>query len=135
MKYNYFQDAEFYTHLSPWEMNDVLFSDTLRANRDELRAILNKIRVALGLPITVTSWYRDAQHNEKAGGAKNSQHLNGEAVDIKCQNNALLLSTIQSLCKHGLELGQIITYGRTTIRFIHISLSTRGRVNQFLSYE
>ena len=136
MKYNHFTDREFYQSLEEHEINDVIFSDTLRDNRDELRAILNTIRDALGQPIIITSWYRDAMHNKKAGGVQNSQHLDGSAVDISARNNALLLSTIQSLCKHGLlELGQVISYGRTSIRFIHISLPTRGKVNQFLQYD
>jgi hypothetical protein len=35
-----------------------------------------------GIPINVTSGYRDPEHNEKAGGAKGSQHLHGNAIDI-----------------------------------------------------
>lgn len=135
MRYNYFQDSEFYALLSPKELVTVYNNDQLRENRDELRAILNEIRKSFGQPITINSWFRDPEHNELAGGKPSSQHLCGEAVDITSCNNDLLMATIRSLCKHGMELGQIIQYGSTVIRFIHISLATRGKVNQFLRYE
>jgi len=32
--------------------------------------------------VTITSGYRDAKHNKVIGGAKNSYHLTGEAVDF-----------------------------------------------------
>ena len=44
---------------------------------------LDKIREEWGHPIGVNSWYRPPQVNAEVGGAKNSQHLNGSAADIK----------------------------------------------------
>jgi ADP-Ribosyltransferase in polyvalent proteins/Peptidase M15 len=37
---------------------------------------------AYGQPLTVTSSYRDPAHNERVGGAKDSQHTHGNAYDI-----------------------------------------------------
>ena len=36
------------------------------------------------IPIVITSGYRSEEVNMKCGGAKNSNHLTGCAVDIKC---------------------------------------------------
>lgn len=44
---------------------------------------LDKIREEWGGPLLVTSWYRPPKINREVGGAKNSQHLNGGAADIK----------------------------------------------------
>ena len=44
---------------------------------------LDKIREALGHPIRVTSWYRPPAVNREVGGARFSQHINGNAVDIQ----------------------------------------------------
>ena len=44
---------------------------------------LQKLRDRLGKPIIITSGYRTPEHNKKVGGAPNSQHLHGTAVDIK----------------------------------------------------
>lgn len=43
---------------------------------------LDKIREDWGSPILVSSWYRPAAVNSAVGGASNSQHLYGRAVDI-----------------------------------------------------
>lgn len=43
---------------------------------------LDKIRMAWGSPIGITSWYRPADVNAEVGGVSNSQHILGSAVDI-----------------------------------------------------
>ncbi len=48
----------------------------------KLPKLLEKIRVALGKPITVNSGYRTPSYNAKIGGAKNSYHMKGMAADI-----------------------------------------------------
>lgn len=44
--------------------------------------VLDPLREAYGKPIRVNSGYRSARLNLVIGGAKNSQHMTGEAVDI-----------------------------------------------------
>lgn len=58
-------------------------TDKVKTNVLTLAKELDKIREAWGKPIIVTSWYRPAAVNKSVGGAKNSQHLYGAAVDIK----------------------------------------------------
>ncbi len=45
--------------------------------------LLQAIRKKIEKPITIMSGYRCEKHNSKQGGAKHSQHLLGNAVDIK----------------------------------------------------
>lgn len=43
----------------------------------------DKIRLlAILFPLSVTSWLRSRKHNAQVGGAANSQHLSGLAMDI-----------------------------------------------------
>ena len=44
--------------------------------------VLDPLHEAYGKPIYVNSGYRSARLNLVVGGAKNSQHMTGEAVDI-----------------------------------------------------
>lgn len=55
----------------------------LFANIKELAENLQKIRDFIGIPILILSAYRSPKHNKKVGGAKNSQHLQGKAADLK----------------------------------------------------
>ncbi len=48
----------------------------------ELLELLEEVREAYGKPIVITSGYRCPARNVKVGGAKNSSHLAGLAVDI-----------------------------------------------------
>jgi uncharacterized protein YcbK (DUF882 family) len=49
----------------------------------QLAKNLQVLRDAVGKSISITSGYRSPQHNKKIGGAKDSQHVKGMAVDIK----------------------------------------------------
>ena len=49
----------------------------------ELAKNLQIIRNEINEPITINSGYRSPQYNELIGGAKNSQHLQCKAADLK----------------------------------------------------
>jgi putative chitinase len=51
---------------------------------------LDKIRIDTNSPIIVTSWSRPPAVNKSVGGATNSQHLYGGAVDIFCKGQNIL---------------------------------------------
>lgn len=135
-KLNCFQHSEFTKKLNNKELQDLKEQPELIENLEEFRARLNILRFLLGMPITINSWYRDAEHNKRENGEPTSQHLTGAAVDITCRNNRQLLEVInKTITQWGVEYGQIIVYGKINIRFIHISLPTSKHINQYLQYE
>ena len=95
----------------------------IKANILALAKELDKVREAWGSAIGVTSWYRPPTVNREVGGASQSQHLTGSAVDIY-PYNAKDLAFEQFLdSKWGGALG----YGQTSGRgFTHLDLRGGG---------
>lgn len=89
--------------------------------------ILDPLREAWGAPIIVTSGYRCGKLNRAIGGAKASQHMKGQAADIrtvsdKPADNKKLFELIQKL---KLPYDQLIDeYG---YNWVHVSYSSRHR--------
>lgn len=78
------------------------------------------------LHFSVTSAKRSIAENEAAGGASNSQHLFGEAVDIKPYGSTTynrLLERIHHYSDNIHVFDQLILYPT----FIHISFGERNR--------
>ena len=102
------------------------------------REVLQPIRDAYKKPIIITSGYRSEALNKAVGGSKTSQHLKGQAADIKAAdgNNKELFDCILKLIKRGkLKVGQLIwEYGsKTHPRWVHVSLPYT-KVNNILYY-
>lgn len=80
---------------------------------------LDKVRELWGKPIGVNSGYRSPELNRAVGGAKNSQHIKGEAADITAggrENNRKLFDMI---CASGIEFDQLID--ESDYKWLHIS--------------
>jgi hypothetical protein len=80
---------------------------------------LDKVREMWGKPIGVNSGYRSAELNRAVGGAKNSQHLRGEAADITTgtkENNRKLFDLIVA---SDIPFDQLID--ESGYRWLHIS--------------
>lgn len=75
---------------------------------------------------TVTSAKRTPEENEAAGGVPNSQHLSGEAIDIKPYGSTtydMLVLYIQNYSQYFHVFDQLILYPS----FVHISFGDRNR--------
>lgn len=75
---------------------------------------------------TVTSAKRTPEQNKACNGAPNSQHLIGEAIDIKPYGStsfSKLLEMIYDYPDHSSPFDQLIIYPN----FIHISFGPRNR--------
>lgn len=82
--------------------------------------------LCFNLHFSVTSAKRSIAENEAAGGALNSQHLVGEAVDIKPYGSTTynrLLEHIHNYSDSVHVFDQLILYPT----FIHISFGDRNR--------
>ena len=109
----------------------------VRANLEKLcKEVLQPIRDKYGKAITVTSGYRSPKLNTAVGGVKTSQHMVGQAADIKCTgtSKAYLFNLIKSMIdKKEIKVGQLIwEYGtKQEPNWIHVSLPYT-KVNQIL---
>lgn len=106
---------------------------TVRANLTALgENILDPLREAWGAPIIVTSGYRCPALNKAVGGATNSQHIYGQAADIrtvsdKREDNMKLLRKLIDL---NLPFDKLIAeYVDSSGRpdWIHVSFSPLNR--------
>lgn len=93
--------------------------------------ILQPIRDSFGLPIKITSGYRNLRVNSAVGGSRTSQHVKGEAADITSSDNKKLMSLIIRLIKDKkIEVGQVIN--EFDYSWIHISLPSKTHHNEVL---
>jgi hypothetical protein len=92
--------------------------------------ILDPLREAYGKPIIVTSGYRCARLNKVVGGAPSSQHVKGEAADIRSvkdspEENRKLYDLIVKL---KLPFDQLIN--EHGFDWVHVSFGARHRRQQ-----
>lgn len=98
--------------------------------------ILQPIRDKYGKPIIVTSGYRCEALNKAVGGARHSQHMRGEAADIRTvsdttEDNKKLFDLIVRMVKRGdITVGQLIE--EKGYNWLHVSLPATMNKNQIL---
>ena len=89
--------------------------------------ILDPLREKFGKPIIVTSGYRCKELNKAVGGAAKSQHMSGEAADIRTVEDSK--SANKELFKLIIELGlpfdQLIN--EHDYDWVHVSYGKRNR--------
>ncbi|HMI96635.1 MAG TPA: D-Ala-D-Ala carboxypeptidase family metallohydrolase [Micropepsaceae bacterium] len=90
----------------------------------ETCARLEEVRALLGRPIIISSGYRSAQLNAAIGGAANSAHMLGYAVDFICPGFGPPLAVCREIEKAGLIYDQLIhEFGAWT----HLSFDPQSR--------
>lgn len=92
---------------------------------DTLMCFLDHL-LSFNLHFTVTSAKRSISENKAAGGVPNSQHLIGEAIDMKPYGSTTydrLLEYVHSYSDNVHVFDQLILYPT----FIHISFGRRNR--------
>jgi zinc D-Ala-D-Ala carboxypeptidase len=97
--------------------------------------VLEKIRIHFGKPLSINSGYRGPKLNKAIGGAKNSQHMTGQAADIEMvgMDNKILFCWI----KDNLEFDQLILEyykpGIPDSGWVHVSWNSNGNRKQVLT--
>ncbi len=89
--------------------------------------VLDPLREKYGKPIRVNSGYRCPNHNLAVGGAKNSQHMSGEAADIAPVKSDELrvkseVERLVEIIKENGKFDQLIIYPT----FVHVSWKRCG---------
>lgn len=101
---------------------------------------LQAIRDWAGASITINSGYRTPNHNASIGGASNSQHIYGKAVDIVCSDKTplQLAQRAETLGMKGIEWNADLGYThidtRTTKWYVKRQNSTYINVSSFYNY-
>lgn len=92
----------------------IIYENLMRLVVDVLQPLRNYYKK----PIRIHSGYRCKLLNDEIGGAKNSQHLNGMAVDFTVDKEPIT-SVIKKIKEMGLPYDQLINeYGN----WVHLSL-------------
>lgn len=79
------------------------------------------LRRHVGRPVRVTSGYRSPELNHALGGSPTSQHLTGEAADLKVRgmDAFAVYDTLRAICE---ETDQIIIYHPQRGGHVHVSV-------------
>ena len=73
--------------------------DAIQCIDDLVANVLDRLRSEWGRPIIVTSGYRCKELNAAVGGARNSQHLKGQAADIVSDDFEAFRRFVRRWCK------------------------------------
>ena len=127
------------------DVKDMLWSDTAWKNKilnqpsykevccmhDLIDNVLNPINSMVG-ELEVTSGYRCEELNRLVGGVPNSQHMLGQAADIRCaskdRDNKKYLDEVEDICRNYLNWDQLIRYDT----FIHLSYNALRNRRQYI---
>lgn len=86
--------------------------------------VLQPLRDHYGQPVKISSGYRCSKLNKAVGGVTNSQHMRGQAADIKIQG--VTPTHIADYIANHLPYDQVILYPT----FVHVSYNIHGNRRQ-----
>lgn len=90
------------------------------ANLGRLAAAMEQVLVLLGQPVAINSGYRSPALNTAVGGAPQSRHALGLAIDFTCTGFGTPLQVAQAIAASSLPYDQLIhEFGR----WVHLGLS------------
>lgn len=90
---------------------------------------MEAIRELLGKPIKVSSWYRSPELNKAIGGAANSAHVDGYAIDFTCESFGSPKKVCDAIINSHIAFDQII---QEYDSWVHVSFAPEMR-NEILT--
>jgi zinc D-Ala-D-Ala carboxypeptidase len=95
--------------------------------------VLQPLRNLFGRPIKVTSGFRCEKVNKHIGGVASSEHVQGMAADLVCENNAELFNLI----RHRLPFTQLIWERGNSMQpsWVHVSFDIADIKKQVLKFD
>lgn len=91
--------------------------------------VLQPLRDYMGEPIIINSGYRSPELNKKVGGVNGSQHVKGEAADIRCETKSYAVKVITFIMMQ-LEFDQLILERKKGTYWVHVSYTTDHKNRQ-----
>jgi uncharacterized protein YcbK (DUF882 family) len=85
--------------------------------------VLQPLRDYMGEPIIINSGYRSPALNRAVGGANGSQHVKGEAADIRCVTKEYAVRVVAFVMMQ-LEFDQLILERKKGTYWVHVSYTT-----------
>jgi len=109
--------------LSNTPPQDVLANMNVAAGR------LEAVRSYLAQPMFIDSWYRSPAVNQAVGGAHNSAHIDGWAIDFTCPAFGDPEAIVKFLIATGIKFDQLIVEGAANghTGWVHISFAPAMR--------
>ena len=106
-----------------------------RTNKVELAEnIFEPLRMYVGGPIKINSFYRSPELNKAIGGSSKSQHCNGQAIDIDDTFGRMTNAEMYRFIKDHLDFDQMIwEFGDDkNPNWVHVSYVGKGNRNRCL---
>lgn len=97
-----------------------------------MATVMEEVRQVLGHPVIITSGFRSDAVNRAAGGADNSSHRLGLAVDFKCPGYGTPLQICMAIIDAGIRFDQMIDeYKRradgSISNWVHLGIGPKSR--------
>lgn len=86
--------------------------------------VLDPLRAGLGRPVRITSGFRASAVNRAINGSPTSQHMLGEAADIKVEG-VLAEALATAIVQLGVPFDQVIWYAPERGGHVHISFTVK----------
>lgn len=105
--------------LPQWEIYAIPTNPQIK-KIEKIALALQEIRNMLGKPIRITSWFRPPKYNVHIGGARQSMHMTGGAVDFQC--SGVSCDEIRAMLKPELARMKIRMEDLPFSRWVHIDI-------------
>ena len=93
------------SHTSHRGIDNTCSDMNVRQNVIRTAEKLEAVRAMLNVPLTISSWYRSPALNAAVGGAKNSDHMTGSAVDFIAPCYGSPLEVCQAIIRVSAHIG------------------------------